>query len=212
MKPLFIVIDGIDGSGKSVQTKLLTEWLCQRGVYAESTREPGGTAAGESIRSILINKNMELEPETELFLFCADRAEHQRKIRSLLAKGVSVICDRFLPSTWAYQVFGRKLQPVLLKAIIPHTVHMFPDLTFILDMDVDLALKRAKERLEKEKKGITEGRFEAEDREFFYDVQRGFRWYASQKQFGKSLIIDAGGAVEEVSKRVRKACMESLNI
>ncbi len=212
MRSLFIVIDGIDGTGKSTQVKLLAGWLREKGIYAETTQEPGGTAAGAVIRSMLVNKNMMLEPDTELLLFCADRAEHQQKVRSMLADGISVVCDRFLPSTWAYQIFGRKLQPALLEAVIPRTVHTFPDLTIILDMDVDIALKRAEERLAREDKTIAEGRFEAEKKDFFRDVQKGFRWYASQERFGRSIVVDASGSVDEISARIQNMCAENLNI
>ena len=212
MKPVFIVVDGVDGAGKSTQVKLLAEWLRGKGEPAEITREPGGTAAGTIIRSVLVNKNMMLVPETELLLFCADRAEHQQKVRSMLTNGINVICDRFLPSTWAYQVFGRKLQPGLLEEVILHTVHTFPDLTLIMDMNIDDALKRAEERLAIEGKTIAEGRFESEKKEFFRNVREGFLWYASQERFGKSVIIDASGSTEEIAVNIQNACAENLNI
>ena len=212
MKPLFIVIDGIDGTGKSTQVTLLSSWLREIGIYAEITREPGGTDAGALIRSILTNKDMLLSPDTELLLFCADRAEHQKRVDSMLANGVTVVCDRFLSSTWAYQIFGRKLQPALLEAVIPLTVRTFPDLTVILDMDTGTALKRAEKRLSQEGKSITEGRFETEKKEFFLDVQKGFHWYASRKEFGKSVIADASGTIEETADKIRKLCIENLKI
>ncbi|MDR0453272.1 MAG: dTMP kinase [Deferribacteraceae bacterium] len=210
LKPLFIVIDGIDGTGKTTQVRFLTEWLQKTGREAESTQEPGGTAAGAVIRSILVNKNMTLDPNAELLLFCADRVDHMQKINSKLNSGISVVSDRFLPSTWAYQIFGRKLQPGLLEAVILHTVHIFPDLTIILDMDIDTALARAGERLAKDEKTITEGRFESEKRDFFSDVQKGFRWYVTQERFGKSVIIDASGKTDEVAGKIQKACSEVI--
>jgi dTMP kinase len=195
---LYISIDGVDGSGKSTQLVRLAEWLRSRGHNVHTTREPGGTAVGAAIRSILLDTSYQIQPDAELLLFCADRAEHQHHVSGLLAAGQDVVCDRSLASTWAYQVYGRGMDSSLLEAVTAQTVRTLPDITLILDMDVDTALRRSRARLCAEGKTASEGRFEAEREEFFLRVRDGFRWYASQSKHGKCVLIDANGNADAV--------------
>ncbi|MDR2884039.1 MAG: dTMP kinase [Deferribacteraceae bacterium] len=208
MSPLFIALDGIDGTGKSTQVDRLAAYLREHNVRTATTKEPGGTQAGTAIRSILLDTNMILEPDTEILLFCADRVEHQQKVLSILEMGTSVISDRFLSSTWAYQIFGRKERSDLLEAILPHTITRYPDLTIILDMEPTVAVERAKARLMQEGKTLTEGRFEAEEIEFFTEVRKGFHWYAGEERFGRSVIVDATGDIDEVSAKIQEIVNE----
>lgn len=201
---LFIVVDGIDGSGKSTQIKKLAEWMRGLGRNVEITKEPGGTPVGEKIRSVLLSRDTRMQPDTEMLLFCADRAEHQHKVRKLLDEGVDVLCDRFLSSTWAYQIYGRKLNPELMEKVTEKTVHTCPDLTVILDLNVTEALRRAKERLKQDGKEFDEGRFEAENESFFHDVKEGFRWYAAEELFGEAVLLDASSTEDEIFKSLKK--------
>lgn len=208
----FIAIDGLDGTGKSTHVARLAEWMTKSGRPAKITREPGGTPAGEKIRNILLDSSMSLTPEAELLLFCADRAEHQKTVKSIVAEGVSVVCDRFLSSTWAYQIFGRGCPAEILHSVTKQTVDKFPDLTIILDLDIDIALKRAKNRLSSEGKLTSEGRFEAENTNFYNHVREGFLWYAKQQEFGKVFVIEATGDMDEVFNAVKDVCHSWLGI
>ena len=212
MKPFFVAIDGVDGTGKSTQTELLIRWLMSKGLAVEKSCEPGGTPTGAKIRSILVSKESRMAPDTELLLFLADRAEHQHKIIKHLEDGKSVVTDRFLPSTWAYQIYGRGLSPELLEAVTSLTVTRFPDLTIILDMDEKTALERAEKRLKAEGKSSSEGRFEAESLAFFAKVREGFRAYAAHERFGRSVLIDSSGSTEDVALRIQRALTGVLGL
>lgn len=209
MKPFFIAIDGIDGTGKSTQVKLLSKAVKDRNIKAVSTKEPGGTAAGHLIREILLDQNMMLNSTAEILLFCADRAEHQDKIKMYLNNNISVICDRFLPSTYAYQVFGRGVESALLDSLVERTVKIFPDLTIILDLEVSTAVERAKERLKNSGMTEAEGRFELEGEEFFTNVRNGFHWYA--ENFDNAVIIDASGTEDDVFKKIQSAASKLIS-
>jgi dTMP kinase len=208
----FIVIDGIDGSGKSTQINMLATWMTDMGFPVEKSREPGGTEAGVKIRDILLSSTTEITPDTEMLLFCADRSEHQKKIVSLLDKGINVICDRFMSSTWAYQIFGRNCRRDILETVSAMTVKRLPDLTIILDLEPDEALRRAKGRLIKNGMLESEGRFEAENIEFFTNVRKGFLWYAGEKQFGHTAVIKASGNIDDVHMKIKNLCKEVLAI
>ena len=212
MKPFFIAIDGVDGTGKSTQVELLVKWLAKRGYSVEKSCEPGGTSTGKKIRALLVSKESQMETDTELLLFLADRAEHQHKVIRLLKEGKSVVTDRFLPSTVAYQIYGRGLSPELLDAVSPLIIKRFPDLTIILDMDEKTALERADKRLRAEGKSLSEGRFEAEGQAFFAKVREGFRACALDKRLGYSLIVDSSGSTEEVALRIQDVLIKELGL
>ena len=159
-----------------------------------------------------MSSGSELTPDTEMLLFCADRTEHQGKIASLLAAGVSVVCDRFMSSTWAYQVFGRGCRRDILENVSALTVSRLPDLTILLDLNPADALQRAKERLARDGRLASEGRFEAESAGFFSRVREGFLWYAQQEKFGTTAVIEASGAMEDVHMKIRNVCCEVLGL
>jgi dTMP kinase len=210
VKPRFIVIDGIDGTGKTTQTTTLLAYLKGRGIEAAATREPGGTTCGLRIRQILLDKRSVLSKEAEFLLFCADRAEHQLKIANLLNSGVWVISDRFLSSTWAYQIRGRGVSPELLEAVIPHTVQRYPDLTIILDLTAENALKRSISRLAAEGKERDEGRFETEKIAFFRRTREGFLEYAAAARYGEVIILDASKSEKETAAEIARAVVSRL--
>lgn len=143
---MFITFEGPDGSGKTTQSKLLHNELLQLKKPVIWTREPGGTQTGQKIRNLLLdNPSVKLSPETELFLFCADRAQHLTEIiRPALAEGKIVICDRYIDSTTAYQSGGRGFDSALIAKLNEYSTNgLTPDLTFLLDIPSSAGLKRA---------------------------------------------------------------------
>ncbi|PLX65864.1 MAG: dTMP kinase [Denitrovibrio sp.] len=178
---LFIAIDGIDGCGKSTLSKGMEAKFREMGREIVHTREPGGTKSGLMFRQMLISMQYDLEPETEMMLYCADRLEHQTKlVLPELAKGKDVITDRFLSSTYAYQIFGRGLDKEFLDVLVERSIKRMPDITFIIEIDPKTALERAMGRLERDGKVDEEGKFEALGLEFFEKVAEGFDWYAGK--------------------------------
>lgn len=172
----FITLEGPEGSGKSTQAKKLIRRLAECGVEAVYTREPGGTALGEEIRSILQHNQAGETPceRAELLLFEASRNQLVEKvIRPQLEKGIWVICDRFMDSTTAYQGYGRGLPVAEVKAIHRFTVNGFaPDLTLLLDVEVSTGFERIAQRYLA--LGESADRFEQEDRSFHERVRTGY--------------------------------------
>jgi dTMP kinase len=150
MPGLFLTLEGLDGSGKSTQAKLLASFLEERGLPVVLTREPGGGLPG--VRDLLLREP--LSPRAEYLLFSADRAEHVRRvILPALERGAWVVSDRYLDSSLAYQGFGRGLPlPWLLEVAKETTLGLTPRLTFLLDLPPEEALRRVKDpdRLERE--------------------------------------------------------------
>ncbi len=162
-KGLFITFEGIEGSGKSTQVKLLVKALQKRNLPYLTTREPGGTEIAEAIRSILLNPlYANMTPETELLLYCASRAQHTAElIIPALENGSIVICDRYFDSTYAYQGAARELDENLIDTLTRFATYgRIPDLTFLIDLPVQVGLSRIQsrqlDRLEKEKTAFHE--------------------------------------------------------
>jgi len=200
-RPLFIALDGIDGCGKSTQVKLLANFFEKSGGKISVTKEPGGTEVGNILRDILISKKYHIDHITEILLYAADRNEHQKHVViPMLKNGINVITDRFLSSTYAYQIFGRKLKKDILDTLSQITVTRYPDFTFILDVDPKIALSRARKRLENSGTFEDEGKFESLDLSFFENVREGFIWYANT--FKGCHIIDANKPINEVHKDI----------
>ncbi|WP_277656401.1 dTMP kinase [Seleniivibrio woodruffii] len=177
--PLYIALDGIDGCGKTTLSQGIYKEFAKLGRRVKLTREPGGTEVGMLLRQLLVNQKFALEPETELMLYCADRLEHQTKlVLPNLESGRDVISDRFLSSTYAYQIFGRGLDKPFLDYLSQHSVKRMPDITFIIDIDPKTALNRAVERLKRDGMMQDEGKFESLGTEFYEKVHEGFVWYA----------------------------------
>lgn len=142
---MFITFEGPEGSGKSSQIGRLATFIEAQGFSVISAREPGGTAIGDQIRDCLHDvNNTEMFPGTEFLLYSASRAQLVKELISpALAEGKIVLCDRYADSTIAYQGFGRRLDLVQLKQITQFaTSGLKPDLTFLLDIDVELGLSR----------------------------------------------------------------------
>ncbi len=142
---MFITLEGPDGSGKSTQAALLVDFLRQRGCDVLATREPGGTAIGDQIRLVLSNlENTAMHPRAEILLFQASRAQLvEQLIRPHLMKGGVVVCDRYADSTLAYQGYGHQVDLTRLSSIVEFaTGGLKPDLTLLLDIDVEDGLRR----------------------------------------------------------------------
>lgn len=151
MKGKFITIEGIDGSGKSTMSKYIVDKIKNRGYDVILTREPGGVDVSEELRAIILSRD--IDPKTEALLFAASRREHLvKKIKPSLDKGVFVVCDRFLDSSIAYQVFGRNLPMEDVVYINNFALDGFKiDSTFYFDVDIETGLSRTKSRKENNK-------------------------------------------------------------
>jgi len=169
---MFITFEGIDGSGKTTQSNLLADHLKQ--IRGEDnvvlTREPGGTEFAEKIRGVLLTNN--IDPISELLLFIAMRHEHMEKlILPALQEGKIVICDRFIDSTIAYQGYGLGVDLRLIRKLHKLAEIKYPNITFILDIDVNIGLNRAKDK----------NKYEAMDVNFYNKVRKGFQKVAKEE-------------------------------
>ena len=200
----FVTLEGIEGVGKSTQLARLAAALAARGIDADVTREPGGTALAERIRGMLLDHAGEsMPPAAELLLMFAARALHlDNRIGPALAAGRWVLCDRFTDATYAYRGGGRGIDVetiATLEKLVQGTRR--PDLTVLLDMPVAEALERARRRC-----GAAD-RFESERAEFFERVRRVYleRAAAEPRRFA---VVDAAGTPEEVGRRLWAALEE----
>lgn len=170
MQAKFISFEGIEGSGKSTQAKKLYEFFLSKNIPAVLTREPGGTEAGEQIRKILLDGNIDkLEAKTELLLNFAARIEHVEKfIKPALQQGKHVICDRFFDSTYAYQGTAFGLDKKTIDALRQISIDDFaPDISFLIDLDVEVAFQRIAARSDN-------NRYELLGLDFHRKVRAGF--------------------------------------
>ncbi len=206
MQGRFITLEGPEGSGKSTQAQTLVRRLAACGIEALYTREPGGTALGETIRNILQHNLAGEAPgeRAELLLFEASRSQLVEKvIRPALQKGRWIICDRFMDSTTAYQGFGRGLPVDQVLQVHRFTVNdVAPDRTLLLDIDVDTGFERIAQRYLA--LGESADRFEQEDRSFHRRVRRGYLQLAENDP-ARFRIIDAAQPPDTVSASVWNA-------
>ncbi len=189
---MFISLEGPDGSGKTTQIDLLAERLRSRGYNVVTTREPGGTPPGSALRTLLLDTAWELSGVTEALLMSADRAEHVRQvIRPALEAGSVVITDRYADSTLAYQGGGRGLDLDTLRVIQQFaTGGLQPDITFLLDLPVEVGLERRMNS-----RGIN--RLDREALEFHRNVATMFRTLAADDP-GRWRVVDATASVQMV--------------
>lgn len=210
MSGKFITFEGPEGSGKSTQIKRLAEQLEVHGFKVLCTREPGGTATGEAIRNILQHDAVD-EPlcdRAELLLFTASRAQlMKREILPALERGEWVLCDRFIDSTMAYQGFARGMDIDTLDTINDFAIEgRKPDLTLLLDLDIERGFERLEERYSA---GGSADRFEREARDFHFRVRDGYQQLAARepKRFRG---VDADQAVDAVASKVWDLVKEAL--
>ncbi len=204
MKGIFITFEGIEGSGKSTQIKLLARHLAQLGRDALLTREPGGTKIGEKIRSVLLDASHQgMTPITELMLYAAARRQHvEEVIEPALREGRIVLCDRYADATTAYQGAARRIDPALIKAV--HQVAtggLMPELTLLLDLPAKGGLARAIERNANDNTEPGHDRFEREAIEFHERVRAGYLAIAREEP-KRVIVIDAQGSAEELHKKI----------
>jgi dTMP kinase len=200
---MFITFEGPEGSGKSSQIRLLADFLRGRGETVLATREPGGTAVGDQIRACLHDAtNTEITAVTEFLLFSASRAQLVRQvIGPALAAGQIVLCDRYADSTIAYQGYGRGLDRTILDQITAFAAgDLRPDLTLLLDIDVEKGLARRRQNAEE----MT--RLDLETLAFHRRVRQGYHALAVADP-GRWCVIDADEGMTAVQAAIRAAVL-----
>jgi dTMP kinase len=204
----FITFEGIDGSGKSTQLRLLSNYLRSVGCELVLTREPGGTPLGLRLRAALLDAHEEVDPLTELLVFAADRAQHVRRLlRPALESGQVVLSDRYADATVAYQGAGRGFPRELVTQIVElATEGLKPDLTLLFDLPVEACLERTRRRTEGKQKG---DRLDAENSDFHSRVREEYLRIARSEP-GRVKIVNTSGSVESTHLRVREIVIPFL--
>lgn len=204
-KGLFITFEGIEGSGKSTQIEKFCDYLGSEGIDHVRTIEPGGTQIGNEIRKVLLSvEHSGMSPMTELLLYAASRAQHVSEvIRPALEKGIIVVCDRFSDSTLVYQGFGRGLDKDMISELNRLcTDGLSPDLTFILDVDVETGLRRNRSANKVD-------RLELETVEFHKKVRKGYLSLSS-KEHRRMKLIKSDGEVDDIAKDIETVFTEFI--
>jgi dTMP kinase len=202
---LFLTFEGGDGSGKSTQSALLTEWLAAQGRTVVHAREPGGTELGLELREIILHRRGYIAPRAEALLYAADRAHNVATVvRPALERGDIVIQDRYLDSSVAYQGAGRVLEPDEVREVsLWATERLLPDLTILLDVDVETGRSRlddARTRYD---------RLEAEAAEFHHRVREAYLTLAAAEP-DRFLVLDATEPVTALADRIRARVSDLL--
>jgi dTMP kinase len=204
---MFITLEGPEGSGKTSHVPPLVAWLHERGITVFPTREPGGTSIGEQIREVLHSlKNTEMHPRTETLLYQAARAQFvEQVVRPRLNAGEVVLSDRYADSTIAYQGYGHRQNLNEVRALVSYaTAGLVPDLTFLLDVDVEIGLGRKTRSREW-------NRLDAYTVEFHQRVRAGYLEMAQQEP-GRWVVLDASQAWEEVQKSIREKILGRIQL
>lgn len=203
---MFITLEGPEGSGKTAHIPALADHLREHGYEVVITREPGGTPIGDEIRNTLLRLGNEaMHPTTEILLFQASRAQHvEELIRPALAEGKIVLCDRFADSTMAYQGYGHQTDLESLAQIIRFaTGGLQPDLTVLLDVDIEIGLKRRSSDSGKW------DRLDAMAEAFHRRVREGYLEMAAA-QPERWAIVDASQPLEDVCDAVKRGVLERV--
>ena len=209
MRGKFIVIEGIDGCGKTTQIDEISKWL-KNSVLMEgnskliTTREPGGSLLGKKLRNLILDNNKQNKPSSlaELLLYSADRAEHVSKIISpALEKGDWVLSDRFADSTLAYQGYGRHINLEIIKKIESIVCQgEQPDLTIFLEISAEESLLR--------RKNLVPDRIESEGIKFLEKVNEGFKLIAKEKNWK---VISAMQNINTISKEIKETLLKNFS-
>ena len=208
-KPFFIVFEGIEGSGKSYQIKKLYNNLKKKGLKILKTREPGGTKGAERIRKLILkdyfgkNKSEEFDKYTDTLLYLAARNEHiKKKIEPALKKKLIVLCDRFVDSTLAYQVSGKIVKPRFIENIHNEILPFKPNLTFVLKVKIQKALKRLQKRRKK-------NRYDKFSKSFYIKAQQAFLKIA-KKNKKKYYVIDNSTDSMHIETKILEIVLNKL--
>jgi dTMP kinase len=204
---MFITLEGPEGSGKTTQLPMLADYLRQHGFDVLTTREPGGTSISEQIRTVLHNlENKEMNPRTEILLFQASRAQLvEQVIRPHLIIGGVVLSDRYADSTLAYQGYGHQIDIESLRVLVTFaTGGLKPDLTILLDLDVQIGLRR------KEMKGEW-NRLDAYDLDFHQRVRQGYLQLVRAEP-ERWEVVDASQSPMKVQDELRRLVAVRLHI
>ena len=211
---MFLTFEGIEGSGKSTIMERMAERLRNQGLHVLMTREPGGTAFGKELRRLLLDaRSADFSVQAELLLFLADRAQHlQEVIMPALGEGTLLLCDRYADSTLAYQGYGRGMPLEQLERLNAFaTGGLWPDMTLLFDVPVELGLARARDRNREEKSEVSEGRFEAERMEFHQRVRAGYLELAA-KHPRRYAVVDASAPTDAVLRQSLGLARERLAV
>ncbi len=201
-KFFFIVFEGIEGSGKSYQSKKLYKNIKKSGLNVTLTREPGGSESAEKIRNLILKdyfskkSKEQFNKYTDTLLYLAARNEHvQNKIKPSISKKKILICDRFIDSTMAYQVYGKGVEKTLIDSIHKHILkNIKPDLTFVLKVSISKALKRLRKRKKK-------NRYDKFSKSFYLRAQKAFIKIA-KKNKKKYYILDNSNDSKEIENKI----------
>jgi len=204
----FITFEGIDGSGKSTQLRMLTSELLVRGLSVLPTMEPGGTPLGRRLREAFLETEENVAPLAELLLFAADRAQHVNfLVKPALEEGKIVVSDRYSDATFAYQGAGRGFPEATVNQIIElATSGLKPDLTLFFDLPIERALSRTNNRNDT---GERKNRMDKETAGFYERVREAYL-KISEDEPERFRVIDASGSTDEVKKLVLKIVSEFL--
>lgn len=210
----FITFEGGEGTGKSTQLRLLSDWLTRRGIDNIQSKEPGGTEIGRELRRLLVTGDKDkMDAVAEALLYYADRRIHlTKKVWPALQQGQWVLSDRFADSTVAYQYYGynKRIDKDLLDNLYKIAVGSFkPDLTILLDLDSEIGLERSFRKAA----GMTtkETRHESRGLEFHANLRRGFLEMA-EADTERFAVIDANHSIEELHQEIVRVTAERLGL
>ena len=197
MRGKFITLEGIEGSGKSTSLDTISKILDTLDIEFIITKEPGGGPLGKDLRKILLDKKTSISPEVELLLMMSDRKNHiDNIVEPSLEKGVWVISDRYLDSSYAYQGGGRQIDTSKIDLLTELLKLPIPDLTILFDLSPEIALQRAKNRSELD-------RFESEPIDFHQRIREAYLNLANDN-VERYVVIDASKDIQNVKDQVQK--------
>ena len=204
MRGSFITLEGIEGSGKSTSLETITKTLSDHNINFILTKEPGGGPLGQDLRTLLLDKSSRISPDTELLLMMADRKDHiDNYVIPNLEKGIWIISDRYLDSTYAYQGGGRQIDTSKIDRLVSLLDLPIPDLTILFDLAPSIALKRAQKRSALD-------RFESEPIDFHERIRSTYL-SLSELHSERFKLVDSSKEIIEVQDQVKKILLDYLN-